>query len=35
VRPAGVLCGGNSGGTQLVFSPLANVVRDPGALTTH
>jgi hypothetical protein len=35
VKLAGILWGGNSGGTQFVFSPLANVVRDLGALTTH
>lgn len=32
---AGILWGGNSAGTQFVFSPLANVTRDLGALTTH
>jgi len=32
---AGILWGGNSNGTQFVFSPLANVVRDLGPLTTH
>ena len=35
VKLAGILWGGNSGGTQFVFSPLANVVSDLGALTTH
>jgi hypothetical protein len=35
VKLAGILWGGNSGGTQFVYSPLANVVRDLGALTTH
>jgi hypothetical protein len=35
VKLAGILWGGNSGGTQFVFSPLANVVQDLGALTTH
>jgi hypothetical protein len=35
VKLAGILWGGNSGGTQFVFSPLANVVRDLGPLTTH
>jgi hypothetical protein len=35
VKLAGILWGGNSGGTQFVFSPLANVTRDLGALTTH
>jgi hypothetical protein len=35
VKLAGILWGGNSNGTQFVFSPLANVERDLGALTTH
>ena len=35
VKLAGILWGGNSGGTQFVFSPLANVVRDLGPLATH
>jgi len=35
VKLAGVLWGGNSGGTQFVFSPLGNVTRELGALTTH
>jgi len=35
VKLAGILWGGNSGGTQFVFSPLANVVTDLGPLTTH
>ncbi|HET9725676.1 MAG TPA: hypothetical protein VFP28_02090 [Gemmatimonadales bacterium] len=35
VMLAGILWGGNSNGTQFVFSPLANVVRDLGPLTTH
>jgi hypothetical protein len=35
VKLAGILWGGNSAGTQFVYSPLANVVRDLGALTTH
>lgn len=35
VKLAGILWGGNSGGTQFVFSPLANVVQDLGPLTTH
>jgi hypothetical protein len=35
VKLAGILWGGNSGGTQFVFSPLANVIRDLGSLTTH
>lgn len=35
VKLAGVLWGGNSGGTQFVFSPFGNVVSELGALTTH
>ena len=35
VRLAGVLWGGSSSGTQFVYSPFANVVRELGALTTH
>jgi hypothetical protein len=35
VKLAGVLWGGNSGGTLFVFSPFANVTRELGALTTH
>jgi hypothetical protein len=35
VKLAGILWGGNSGGTQFVFSPFANVTRDLGPLTTH
>jgi hypothetical protein len=35
VKLAGVLWGGNSSGTQFVYSPFANVVRELGALTTH
>jgi len=35
VKLAGILWGGNSAGTQFVFSPLANVERDLGALVTH
>jgi len=35
VKLAGILWGGNSNGTQFVFSPLANVVKDLGALQTH
>jgi hypothetical protein len=35
VKLAGVLWGGNSGGTQFVFSPFGNVTRELGALTTH
>jgi len=35
VKLAGILWGGNSNGTQFVFSPLANVERDLGELTTH
>ena len=35
VRLAGILWGGNGSGTQFVFSPLTNVVRELGALVTH
>jgi hypothetical protein len=35
VQLAGILWGGNSNGTQFVFSPLANVMVDLGALKTH
>jgi hypothetical protein len=35
VKLAGILWGGNSAGTQFVFSPFANVTRDLGPLTTH
>jgi hypothetical protein len=35
VKLAGVLWGGNSGGTQFVFSPFGNVTRELGTLTTH
>jgi len=35
VKLAGVLWGGNSAGTQFVFSPFGNVTRELGALTTH
>lgn len=35
VKLAGVLWGGNSGGTQFVFSPFANVTRELGTLVTH
>jgi hypothetical protein len=35
VKLAGVLWGGNSAGTQFVFSPFANVTRELGSLTTH
>jgi hypothetical protein len=35
VKLAGVLWGGNSSGTQFVYSPFANVVKELGALTTH
>jgi hypothetical protein len=35
VKLAGVLWGGSSSGTQFVYSPFANVVRELGALTTH
>ena len=35
VKLAGVLWGGSSSGTQFVYSPFANVVRELGPLTTH
>jgi hypothetical protein len=35
VKLAGILWGGNSGGTQFVFSPFGNVVADLGPLLTH
>jgi hypothetical protein len=35
VKLAGVLWGGNSSGTQFVFSPFANVVKELGTLITH
>ncbi len=35
VKLAGVVWGGSASGTQFVFSPFANVVRELGALTTH
>jgi len=35
VKLAGVLWGGDSAGTQFVFSPFGNVTRELGALTTH
>lgn len=35
VKLAGVLWGGNSSGTQFVFSPFGNVTRELGTLTTH
>jgi hypothetical protein len=35
VKLVGVLWGGNSGGTQFVFSPFGNVTRELGPLTTH
>ncbi len=35
VKLAGILWGGSSNGSQFVFSPFGNVVRDLGALTTH
>jgi hypothetical protein len=35
VKLAGVLWGGNSSGSQFVFSPFGNVTRELGALTTH
>ena len=35
VKLAGILWGGNSGGTQFVFSPLGNVISELGPLITH
>ena len=35
VKLVGILWGGNSNGTQFVFSPLGNVFRELGTLTTH
>ena len=35
VRLSGVLWGGSSDGKLFVFSPLANVRAELGALTTH
>ena len=35
VRLAGVLWGGSTNGRTFVFSPLANVTGELGALTTH
>jgi hypothetical protein len=35
VKLAGTLWGGNSSGTQFVYSPLGNVVAELGPLTTH
>ena len=35
VRLDGILWGGNGAGTQFVFSPLGNVTRELGPLTTH
>ena len=35
VKLAGVLWGGNSAGTQFVFSPFGNVTRELGTLITH
>ena len=35
VRLDGVLWGGSSNGKQFIFSPLANVTGEVGALTTH
>lgn len=35
VKLAGILWGGNSNGTQFVFSPFGNVTRELGALITH
>jgi hypothetical protein len=35
VMLAGILWGGNSSGTQFVFSPFGNVTSELGDLTTH
>jgi hypothetical protein len=35
VKLAGILWGGNSAGTQFVFSPLGNVFSELGTLVTH
>jgi len=35
VKLAGILWGGNTSGTQFVFSPLSNVFAELGTLTTH
>jgi hypothetical protein len=35
VKLAGILWGGSSGGASFVYSPLGNVTRELGALTTH
>ena len=35
VKLAGILWGGSSSGNQFVYSPLANVVKELGSLTTH
>jgi hypothetical protein len=35
VKLAGILWGGNSSGTQFVFSPFGNVTSELGALVTH
>ena len=35
IKLAGVLWGGNSGGSQFVFSPLGNVISELGPLVTH
>jgi hypothetical protein len=35
VKLAGILWGGNSSGTQFVFSPFGNVTKELGPLTTH
>jgi hypothetical protein len=35
VKLAGILWGGNSGGTQFVFSPFGNVTSELGPLVTH
>jgi hypothetical protein len=35
VKLAGVLWGGSTDGKTFVFSPLANITGELGALTTH
>jgi hypothetical protein len=35
VKLVGILWGGNSSGTQLVYSPFANVEQELGQLTVH
>jgi hypothetical protein len=35
VSLVGILWGGNSSGTQFVYSPIANIEQELGALTTR